>query len=244
MVGRPAGDLRRRLLLVAARRRRDQGREEHRPRLSRPEHQGRRRHEGRVPRRSDHDRDDRRPVRPGLPGLPADHPEAHLGQGDLQDDRRREVQRAAGRHRPVHPRRVEDRPVHARFVRNPNYWGTQGFEDEVVIQFFKTADTMVQALKAGEIDYARDPNADQLKAAQDRAEHQDGRRHRQRLDPARVQHLRHRHRQDDQGRRPRRRPCSTRRSATPSAMPSTTRRWSTRSSAASATSAPPTSRPF
>jgi peptide/nickel transport system substrate-binding protein len=51
----------------------------------------------------------------------------------------------------------------ARFVRNPNYWGTQGFEDEVVIQFFKTPDTMVQALKAGEIDYARDPNADQLK---------------------------------------------------------------------------------
>ncbi len=52
----------------------------------------------------------------------------------------------------------------ARFVRNPNYWGTQGFEDEVVIQFYKGADTMVQALKAGEIDYARDPNADQLKA--------------------------------------------------------------------------------
>ncbi len=54
----------------------------------------------------------------------------------------------------------------ARFVRNPNYWGKQGFEDEVVIQFFKTPDTMVQALKAGEIDYARDPNADQLKALQ------------------------------------------------------------------------------
>jgi peptide/nickel transport system substrate-binding protein len=51
-----------------------------------------------------------------------------------------------------------------RFVRNPNYWGTQGYEDQVVIQFFKGADTMVQALKAGEIDYAREPNADQLKA--------------------------------------------------------------------------------
>jgi peptide/nickel transport system substrate-binding protein len=56
---------------------------------------------------------------------------------------------------------------YARFVRNPNYWGTQGYEDEVVIQFFKGADTMVQALKAkGELDYARDPNADQLKALQ------------------------------------------------------------------------------
>ncbi len=54
----------------------------------------------------------------------------------------------------------------ARFVRNPNYWGTKGFEDQVVIQFYKTPDTMVQALKAGEIDYARDPNADQLKQLQ------------------------------------------------------------------------------
>lgn len=53
---------------------------------------------------------------------------------------------------------------YARFVRNPEYWGTQGAADEVVIQFFKTGDTMVQALKAGEIDYARSPNADQLKA--------------------------------------------------------------------------------
>jgi peptide/nickel transport system substrate-binding protein len=54
----------------------------------------------------------------------------------------------------------------ARFVRNPNYWGTQGAADEIVIQFFKSADTMVQALKAGEIDYARNPNSDQLKALQ------------------------------------------------------------------------------
>jgi peptide/nickel transport system substrate-binding protein len=51
-------------------------------------------------------------------------------------------------------------------VRNPNYWGTQGAADEVIIQFFKTEDAMVQALKAGEIDYARDPNAEQLKALQ------------------------------------------------------------------------------
>jgi peptide/nickel transport system substrate-binding protein len=54
----------------------------------------------------------------------------------------------------------------ARFVRNPNYWGPRGAADEVVIQFFKNADTMVQALKAGEIDYARDPNPEQLKALQ------------------------------------------------------------------------------
>jgi peptide/nickel transport system substrate-binding protein len=55
---------------------------------------------------------------------------------------------------------------YVRFVRNKNYWGTQGAADEIVIQFFKTADTMVQALKAGEIDYARNPNSDQLKALQ------------------------------------------------------------------------------
>jgi peptide/nickel transport system substrate-binding protein len=51
-----------------------------------------------------------------------------------------------------------------RFKRNPNYWGTQGAADEVVLQFFESPDTMVQALKAGEIDYARDPNPEQLKA--------------------------------------------------------------------------------
>ncbi len=54
----------------------------------------------------------------------------------------------------------------ARFVRNPEYWGTQGAADEIVIVFYKSADTMVQALKAGEIDYARDPLPEQLKALQ------------------------------------------------------------------------------
>jgi peptide/nickel transport system substrate-binding protein len=56
---------------------------------------------------------------------------------------------------------------YARFVRNPNYWGTpQGAADEVIISFYKTADTMVQALKAGELDYAHGVNPDQLKALQ------------------------------------------------------------------------------
>jgi peptide/nickel transport system substrate-binding protein len=54
----------------------------------------------------------------------------------------------------------------ARFVRNPNYWGTQGAADEIVIQFFKSEDTMVQAFKAREVDYVRDPTAEQLKALQ------------------------------------------------------------------------------
>jgi peptide/nickel transport system substrate-binding protein len=53
-----------------------------------------------------------------------------------------------------------------RFQRNPNYWGTQGYADEVDIIIYKTADSMVQALKAGEIDYAHGPNAEQLNALQ------------------------------------------------------------------------------
>ncbi|HJP88596.1 MAG TPA: ABC transporter substrate-binding protein [Candidatus Limnocylindrales bacterium] len=53
-----------------------------------------------------------------------------------------------------------------RFVRNPNYWGTQGFADEVVLQVFSSSDTMVQALKTGDLDYAHGVNASQLKQLQ------------------------------------------------------------------------------
>ncbi|HEX2625990.1 MAG TPA: ABC transporter substrate-binding protein [Candidatus Limnocylindrales bacterium] len=53
-----------------------------------------------------------------------------------------------------------------RFVRNPNYWGTQGFADEVVLQVFSSTDTMVQALKTGDLDYAHNVNASQLKQLQ------------------------------------------------------------------------------
>lgn len=56
-----------------------------------------------------------------------------------------------------------------RFQRNPNYWGTQGYADEIDIVIYKTADTMVQALKAGELDYAHGPNAEQLNALQSEA---------------------------------------------------------------------------
>ena len=51
-----------------------------------------------------------------------------------------------------------------RFKRNPNYALDKGFEDEIVIKFFGSNDTMVQALKAGEIDYARVISPDQFKA--------------------------------------------------------------------------------
>ena len=51
---------------------------------------------------------------------------------------------------------------YVRFVRNPHYWGTQGAADEVFLQFFKNQDTMVQALKSGELDYAAKVNAEQF----------------------------------------------------------------------------------
>jgi peptide/nickel transport system substrate-binding protein len=50
----------------------------------------------------------------------------------------------------------------ARFVRNESYWGNQAYPDEVVLQFFASADTLMQALKSGEIDYARGGNAAQF----------------------------------------------------------------------------------
>mgnify|MGYP000698708266 CR=1 FL=1 len=51
-----------------------------------------------------------------------------------------------------------------RFARNPNYWGPQGAADEIIMNKFASTDTMVQALKTGEIDYARGILADQFNA--------------------------------------------------------------------------------
>ena len=51
-----------------------------------------------------------------------------------------------------------------RFARNESYWGTPGAADEVILQTFSSADTMVQALKSGEIDYVRGVGADQFDA--------------------------------------------------------------------------------
>ena len=52
----------------------------------------------------------------------------------------------------------------ARFQRNPNYWGKQGAADEVIITHFDNNDTMTQALRNGELDYARGINADAFDA--------------------------------------------------------------------------------
>jgi peptide/nickel transport system substrate-binding protein len=58
---------------------------------------------------------------------------------------------------------------HVHFVRNPNYWGKQGYADEIYIQIFKQADTMVQALKTGDIQYARGVPVEQFNALKGQA---------------------------------------------------------------------------
>ena len=52
---------------------------------------------------------------------------------------------------------------YVRLTRNPYYWGSRGAADEIVIRFFPDSqDTMVQAFKAGELDYIRNPSAQQF----------------------------------------------------------------------------------
>ena len=51
-----------------------------------------------------------------------------------------------------------------RFERNENYWGTPGAADVVILQTFADSNTMVEALKNGEVDYIRGVGADQFDA--------------------------------------------------------------------------------
>ena len=51
---------------------------------------------------------------------------------------------------------------YVRMVRNPYYWGNKSYPDEVWFQFFKDEGAMTEALKNGEIDYARNVTADQF----------------------------------------------------------------------------------
>lgn len=55
---------------------------------------------------------------------------------------------------------------YVRMVRNPNYWGARGYEDEIFIQYFADEGAMTEALKSGAIDYARNPTADQWDSLQ------------------------------------------------------------------------------
>ncbi|MEO5704270.1 MAG: ABC transporter substrate-binding protein, partial [Candidatus Limnocylindrales bacterium] len=51
-----------------------------------------------------------------------------------------------------------------RMTRNPNYWGPPGPAKEIIFQTFADEQTMVQALRNGEIDYVRGTGADQFDA--------------------------------------------------------------------------------
>jgi peptide/nickel transport system substrate-binding protein len=52
---------------------------------------------------------------------------------------------------------------YVRLIRNPYYWGKQGAEDQIVIQFYPSApDTMVAAFKNNELDYIHSPGPDQF----------------------------------------------------------------------------------
>ena len=53
-----------------------------------------------------------------------------------------------------------------RFARNPEYWGERGAADEVILLTFESADTMVQALKTGGVDYVRGIQPEQFEALQ------------------------------------------------------------------------------
>jgi peptide/nickel transport system substrate-binding protein len=53
-----------------------------------------------------------------------------------------------------------------RFVRNPDYWGGEPKVSEVDMQVYRSEDTLVQALTAGEIDFAEDVTPLQIKSLQ------------------------------------------------------------------------------
>ncbi|MHB8891299.1 MAG: ABC transporter substrate-binding protein, partial [Candidatus Limnocylindrales bacterium] len=57
-----------------------------------------------------------------------------------------------------------------RMARNEHYWGKPGAPDEIIFQTFTGSDTMVQALKAGEVDYIRGIGADQFDALKSEAD--------------------------------------------------------------------------
>ena len=139
VVRRPAGDVRGRLLLVAARPRRHRRREVARRPATSNRRAGRGHHQG-GPARTRR-RWSRRPTTLSdrvVPGLPADHPEAHLRQGDLQDHRRGQVQRAAASARGRIPP-PNGGPASTSASSGTRTTGARGFEDEVDIVIYKKA---------------------------------------------------------------------------------------------------------
>ena len=137
MVRRPAGDRRGRLLVVPVHPRRDQGRRERRLRLSRPA-------TSRTPPSPRSTAPDPTTLvvttsRPNTRILGTYRPDP--AQARLEGECPRQDRRLAN-NAPVvgtGPYQVVEWKTgqFVRLVRNPNYWGSKGAEDEIVIQFFK-----------------------------------------------------------------------------------------------------------
>src|SRR6185369_12533316 len=82
---------------------------------------------------------------------------------------RRQV-RAGGRQRPVRPEGRQEGAV-LQFTANPNYWNGRPHIDELDMVIYQSEETMVQALKKGDIDFAQDLTAkayNALKASPDK----------------------------------------------------------------------------
>ena len=144
-----------------------------------------------------------RPVRPHPPDLHPDPAGAHLRQGRLQDDRRRrKFDPPIVGTRPVHRRRVEDRRSSPGSSATRNYWGKQGFADEVIIQLLheRRHDGPGAQVGRDRLRPRRQPGPVQRSC--DRPDVHGVAGSVERLDAARVQHLRDRDREDDPGRRP------------------------------------------
>ena len=159
VVGRPAGDVRGRpLALQTAPRRPEEGRLR-RGRLPRPVPDLRRRHRGHRAGPADARPDDRRSrttqiLTSYIPILPK-----HIWEKrDIGADPNDAPIVGTGPYQVAEWKTGE----YVRMVRNPNYWGPKGYEDEIFFQFFKNEGAMTEALKAGDIDYARNVTSDQF----------------------------------------------------------------------------------
>ena len=177
-------------------------RRERRTRLPRPGDQGRGRHEDRVPGSATmiaytNDPSDRDP-----PDLRADPAQAHLRQGDLQDDRpTRSFNAAARRDRPVPAVEWTDRRSSPGSCGTRTTGASRASPTRSSSSSSSSATRWSRRSRRGEIDYARGVSPDQFNAAQDRPERSRPSPAARTAGPSSLQHLRDRDRQDDQGRR-------------------------------------------
>ncbi|MGI8699979.1 MAG: ABC transporter substrate-binding protein [Nocardioidaceae bacterium] len=107
-----------------------------------------------------------------LPLLPMPIVPEHIWKSVSEDDVKTYSNEPAGASQPVvgsGPFELVEGKAGAstyRFVRNDSYWGGKPKVAEVDMQVYRSEDTLVQSLKAGEIDFAEGVSALQVKALQ------------------------------------------------------------------------------